>query len=94
MAINLQKQGELQRASQEAAGEGLPGATQQTNVEVKRTTKGPKTGDGGSPSDTPHPPCHRRPQVDPRLERGEAFTSTAESQVTIPEKLKQWLVDD
>ena len=36
MAINLQKQGELQRASQEAAGEGLPGATQQTNVEVKR----------------------------------------------------------
>ena len=94
VAINLQKQGELQRASQEAAGEGLPGATQQTNVEVKRTTKGPKTGDGGSPSDTPHPPCHRRPQVDPRLEREESFMSTAESQITIPEKLKRWPVDD
>jgi len=36
VAINLQKQGELQRARQEAAGEGLPGAAQQTNVEVKR----------------------------------------------------------
>ena len=88
VAINLQKQGELQRASQEAAGEGLPGWMKQTSVEVKRTRKRPKTGDGGSPSEIPHPRCHRRPQIDPRLERGEAFTSTAESQVTIPEKLK------
>lgn len=80
MAINLQKQGELQRARQEAAGEGLPGAAQQTNVEVKRTTKGPRTGDGGSPSETPHPRCHSRPQVDPRLERKEAFVRTAEGQ--------------
>ena len=94
MAINLQKQGELQRASQEAAGKGLPGATQQTNVEVKRTMKEPRTGDGNSHSETPHPRCNRRPQADPRLERQETFMSRVESEIMIPEKLKRWLVDD
>ena len=82
--MNLQKQGELQRDSQEEAGEVARSLVRCSRQKLRRTRKQPKTGDGGSPIETPHPRCRRRPQVDPMLERVETFMSRAEVKVTIP----------
>ncbi|KAL4692566.1 hypothetical protein H8959_016376, partial [Pygathrix nigripes] len=87
---NLQKQRELQKASQEQYAEGnmrgaAPGkktsGLQQKNVEVKtkkNKQKTPGNGDGGSTSETPQPPRKERAQVDPTVENKGTFMNRVE----------------
>ncbi|KAL4832560.1 hypothetical protein H8958_007877, partial [Nasalis larvatus] len=95
---NLQKQRELQKASQEQYAEGnMRGAApgkKTSGLQQKNVEKAPGNGDGGSTSETPQPPRKERAQVDPTVENEETFMNRVEVKVKIPEELKLWLVDD
>lgn len=69
-------------------------AMQQKNVGVKTTKNPQKTGDGGSSSETPQPPCQRRARVDPTTEGLKSFLGRTDVKVTSPGTLNRWLVDD